>query len=478
MAGLRIANPALPGQLHPWRELAGLTRIGMELFWIALWYSNLTQINQPVSIVRAFVILGILILVSHFAARALNWEQRGAILHRGIDLVLMLLGLFLALELLLYAPAWQGPGDVARRIVSAFGERNTIPPEFWVLLACLLVWNRGIVLARSLVSADHCLTSFELGLLMFFLYGITLPFLPVRTVLGALFGFLVLGLVSMSAARIYETGRGRGGRLAGFNRVWLVGIALAALVVAGVGIVPASLIPPRVAQFAVQYLLLGLGLLAGLVVLILSPVVILILIGVQAVMPYLVRLLSLIQLSQLIAALQRIGKSSGPGGLIGRISISKPVALWGTLILVAVIILAGLSWRAWRERSTEREEGMMTASAPDLLRLLRAYLGLRFNRARDLIGRASLRRAEQLFAAARVRWIYARLMRLCARRDHPRPPAKTPLEFLPDLEELFPGRGDALREITQAYVRVRYGEAPETREEVEQLMADWKRIEN
>ncbi len=476
-AALRIAKFWEWDGIHPWRELANLSRMGMELCWIALWYSDLTQINHPISIWRAVLVLGALELFSHLLARGLNLEKQHAAVRRLVDLGVLLFNLALSLELLLYAPEWQGPVAIVGRIVSGFSVMNTIPAEFWVLLACLLVWNRGIVLARSRVSADLSLAGFQLGLLMFFFYGSTLAFLPVRTALLALAAFLLLGLVSMSAARVYETGRGRGGRLAGFNRVWLGGILLAALLVVAVGIVPASLLPPGAAQFVIRYLLVGVGLLAGLFVLILAPVALAILFAFQAVWPKLDALLQMLQLNEMLARLKGPVQGNNLENLMIRLPVTKPVVLVGVLALVVAAILAGLGWRAWRERSVAQEDGHIDFAPPDLLRLLRLFMRKRLDEAREALARGALfSRMDRLFAAARVRWIYARLMRLCVKMGHPRPVAKTPWEFLPELEGLFPGREKELGEITQAYVRVRYGEAPETREEVERLMGDWKEV--
>jgi hypothetical protein len=299
----------------------------------------------------------------------------------------------------------------------------------------------------------------------------------VGTALAALAAFLLLGLISMSAARVYETGRGRGGRLAGFNRVWLGGIFLAALLVVAVGIVPASLLPPGAAQFVIRYLLVGVGLLAGLAVLLFAPVALAILFVIQAIGPKLDALLALLKLNDIFARLKGTADSNNLDNLMIRLPATKPAVLLGVLGLVVAAILAGLSWKAWRERSAAQEEGRIDFSPPNLLRLLRLFMRKRLDEARETLARGALfSRMDRLFAAARVRWIYARLMRLAAKMGHARPLARTPLEFLPEMEGIFPGKEMELGEITQAYVRVRYGEAPETREEVERLMEDWKGI--
>ena len=81
-----------------------------------------------------------------------------------------------------------------------------------------------------------------------------------------------------------------------------------------------------------------------------------------------------------------------------------------------------------------------------------------------------------MLAAARIRRIYIQLMELCGDLGKSRPAALTPLEFLPVLMDLFPGFENDLQIITQAYLRVRYGELPETRMEVNQVEAAWAQI--
>jgi hypothetical protein len=67
-------------------------------------------------------------------------------------------------------------------------------------------------------------------------------------------------------------------------------------------------------------------------------------------------------------------------------------------------------------------------------------------------------------------------MELSEDLGRPRNPAKTPLEFLPSLNELFPALDVELARITQAYLQVRYGELPETRQEVEEVEKAWARL--
>jgi hypothetical protein len=78
--------------------------------------------------------------------------------------------------------------------------------------------------------------------------------------------------------------------------------------------------------------------------------------------------------------------------------------------------------------------------------------------------------------AVRIRRIYAQLMQLCDRLDMPRPSTATPLEYLEQLELLFPEKRSEVRTVTHAYNRVRYGEFPETPEEVQKVENAWRQV--
>ena len=83
----------------------------------------------------------------------------------------------------------------------------------------------------------------------------------------------------------------------------------------------------------------------------------------------------------------------------------------------------------------------------------------------------------RLLAAARIRWAYAQLLGLCARLGKPRHASATPLEYLPLIQPLFSGEESTLETITQAYLKVRYGELPETYEEVQAVLLGWDRLQ-
>ena len=131
----------------------------------------------------------------------------------------------------------------------------------------------------------------------------------------------------------------------------------------------------------------------------------------------------------------------------------------------------------WTDQEEDSLEYQSLLDQEDLFGLLRSALRRGLGKVADGIGQIMhLRHAKRMLAAARIRRIYARLMDLSAKLNQPRPPSKTPLEFLPELEGIFPTLSMELGTITNAYLRVRYGELPETHQEVEIVETAWKRV--
>jgi hypothetical protein len=94
----------------------------------------------------------------------------------------------------------------------------------------------------------------------------------------------------------------------------------------------------------------------------------------------------------------------------------------------------------------------------------------------QISGRINILNQRRFFGAIRIRRIYAKLMKMCERLDVPRASTVTPLEYLDELELLFPEKRAQVRMITQAYNRVRYGELPETPDEVRVVEQAWSEV--
>ena len=79
--------------------------------------------------------------------------------------------------------------------------------------------------------------------------------------------------------------------------------------------------------------------------------------------------------------------------------------------------------------------------------------------------------------AASIRRIYQTMCRAAAVSGYPRADADTPFEYLATLAKAWPENQADTRFVTDAYVKVRYGELPESAEELDTIRQAWKRLE-
>lgn len=79
--------------------------------------------------------------------------------------------------------------------------------------------------------------------------------------------------------------------------------------------------------------------------------------------------------------------------------------------------------------------------------------------------------------AASIRRLYRQMVRAATANGFPRDHTETPYEYLTTLNQAWPEGQDEVQLITHAFVRVRYGEVPETRAELEAIRTAWHTLE-
>lgn len=149
--------------------------------------------------------------------------------------------------------------------------------------------------------------------------------------------------------------------------------------------------------------------------------------------------------------------------------LSRNVQLILVLLAVAVILLVALlisrlyrqnklaarpSGRTIRHSDTDEDEG-------NLLQRLLARLGL----------------LKDWQTAVSIRRIYRKMLRAADASGYPRLEAETPYEFLKTLAKAWPNNHQEALLITSAYVKVRYGELPETDHELQAIKNAWQTLE-
>jgi hypothetical protein len=478
-------------RLRPWRELAVFASIIMEMSWIVLWYRILIRSGSAVSYPQAFGILSGLFSFSYLVTRLMDYFQVRLTLRRWIMAVLILMSLPLALTTLVDSYRFEigGIQNFFSQPVGTFAEMiNLIPAEFVVVLLVLWIWWRGISQINKQIGPTNMVSEFRSGVIAFFIYGLILPFTGDRPGL-ALYIFLFSGLLAMIASRISVLSYLRGGHKVSFDRRWLIGSTLVVSITVAISASLANLLGGRAFDLLTKiyaWIILGLTI-------IIAPLSWLLIrlifwlgekLRFAEVFQAVVNLIQKIEetLQNFFKGLDQLFKGLNSPVLqkIFNFIVSlKPLLLWGLILLAIVVILATLRYYVWREEDVGQEDLQPEIDQGNALDQLRAALRRRFSRIVDRLSQASnLRIARNYLAAARIRRIYGRLLDLSAKLDHPRPASCTPLEFLPKLDGLFPRFSGDLRTITNAYLRVRYGELSETLQEVEEVERAWQHVAN
>lgn len=78
--------------------------------------------------------------------------------------------------------------------------------------------------------------------------------------------------------------------------------------------------------------------------------------------------------------------------------------------------------------------------------------------------------------AATIRRIYQDMSWAAAKNHYPRDTAQTPHEYTHTLNQAWPDNPNQIEKITQAYIQVRYGEIPETRQEFNDIKQAWETL--
>lgn len=169
--------------------------------------------------------------------------------------------------------------------------------------------------------------------------------------------------------------------------------------------------------------------------------------------------------------------------LADNLDFLPPIPLWLVNLLCALpfVLMLGLALgsvfiflRLLRPPRDEREQGR---AAPERLFVKADVWSRGWQSLREwarLVRRYGLSR--QLLDAISVQNIYANVCRLAWRRGYPRPYSLPPDRYVPLLVEAFGGFDEPLARITEAYMRVHYGEKPVSPAELAAIQADYRAV--
>lgn len=371
-------------------------------------------------------------------------------------------------------PAWLA--GIFRDLRQANLSHENVSQDVIIFLLVVFLWWRGLVLAQRPLDGASVAFRFRLGLVM----------LAVTTVLGGLvlpwpsyyyvFLFFFAGLLGIALARAEEVAQQYGGGHSPFSLGWLATLVSVSLLVlllaAGVA---ALLTGENVSRFVgpiwdgLMLVLRGVAYVIGLMVQVLVTVLRLLLGEIS--LEKLRRDLSQLRPSQSLPQPEPYARLTAE-----QLALTRTVGtVAGVLLLVLVVALSlrRLRARAERRRGEERESVWEGTHLRRGLRDLLRHGRHRLDEAAAALGRSRLGR---LFAALTIRRIYAHVSALAAEQGYPRASYETPYEYLPTLREAFPDSREEVARVTEAYVAVHYGEAPERPQDLAAVEAAWEGI--
>jgi hypothetical protein len=353
--------------------------------------------------------------------------------------------------------------------------------EFLGSVIVIYFWRIGLTLSNYWIGTLAVGRYFRTSTILMIALGFVATSMGFIVPVLELFLLLFSGLMAMSSARISSAGFKRGGGWTPFRSSFFIIFIFSAAGVIALILALTNAVSGPIAAF-VNRLIFVIGVLFSWVAVVaFGPIFIFILGLVERILNRLKPFAGTIEeeiapaMTELQAMLQEAAQETQPFPFAARIN-----EILGLLLpILGIVLLLSLGYYALKRTRAARlwenldrdEREKLVGSLPDFLR------SLFLRGARSSIGALSeLLPVSRVIAAARIRQIYRHLLRESARLGMGREDAETPLEFLSDLQIVFPGCEDDLSLVTSAYLKVRYGEYPETRREVEEVEQAWKNV--
>ncbi len=467
-----------------WQVFTVLGVMIMEITWITPLYLLVINPGIERATVLIYVFVALSLLTSYWLARILEFLRLTPAAQRVSQVVLLVVLIAVGLLWVMPYVARTIPGATGSGLAGIpLGVSFLLSPHFLTGLAVVLIWRRGTQLARIAVGPIAVQRTFRTGLLVLLFVGVIGSGIGSGIPAFAVLLFLLAAMISMASARLSSLSVLRGGRGVPFDRGWLLNLTLMAVLVLFVIGVAALITGTVLSEFVARLFLGIIGILAFLIMLILEPLIMLLLPPLSWLLERFAALISGVPLMEesevrmpdvQMLVEELAAETTQPAWVEILNSAMAVLIIGGGIFLLAVIVLASLRQTLSRRRASMLLESDQFSVIDSPGHFMRVALQEQVDRFADRISR--LRPATQLLGAFRIRLVYAKLMALSSRRGTTRPRATTPTEFLPTLEDAFPENRDDLRIITNAYLRIRYGELPETQQEIDMVETAWDRI--
>ncbi len=437
---------------------------------------------------RLFVGLLLLMLAGFYLARFLAWlrlpvaDQRNLLV--GVGLVI----LFFAVRNINYAPeglfdfGWIG--ESLRNLTLA--GSNLWLKDLFLLMLTAVSWWRGLTLLNRSIDVVHMGRRFRVGGLYIAPFIILLASFRVDwSVLPFLLFFFITALTAMVLTRAESIEKEQTAVLASLSPRWLGFVVLLSLVTIFLGSATAVFISGQSGDTlgrglaplwnALRWGGTAIGLTASyLIAPLLEPL--------EAFFQFLIRIFraGFANLfvpnpdaqppsdgsAELMDAFSEwlMNQEAGGPGLFS--SVNWRLVILGVMLLIALIILV----QFYRKNLTSQGSGRFGKILIDVTDRL---IPTRLRRDRRKTKNEDWRNWR---AAVSIIKIYQQMTYLSREVGYPRADSETPYEYLKTLVKLWPNHKADVQLITRAYVRVRYGEFPETKQEFEAIKQAWERV--
>jgi hypothetical protein len=456
---------------NPRHELVLLASAGLEICWaygfFALVLAAMGHGDRGVSVFT----FATLVVVAIYCARFMVNSELPLRRKQALGIGLALLSIMLAIRATLFSAyglldlGWVGqvPAAAANLFIA-------FSPVSLVLIMGIYAWWRGFSLAQASFDFDGVGFRFRWGVLMVALLALINTWVGRIDIGGLLTSFFFFGLLAVALARQEDLGRSEANVALPLNGPWLGILAGSVLGVLGLGALLALVLTPQGIRFFFDLLRplepLFVVMLYALLILI-SFIVELVFNFVAAILQHFINPNAAPQPLILLQRpppeiLQQPDQLNALAAFFDPLRIVCALVLLGGVLLLLALSLNNMHRRA-RKRGNESRESVPVSLDLNPLKRLRDWL-IKPEWVVDESDVASIKR------------IYANLVRLAARRGFPRREAETPYEFMRDLRETLPTATAEERAITDAYVRVHYGEHAPAAEEVAQVKAAWKKV--
>jgi len=460
-----LSKPALFQDL--WSEISTATLYASDITWASVIFCTL--FNRPLDYLRVGLWLTFFGFFTYFGARLLAAFTKQNWMISVFSGVWLLISLFLFLKFIVYAGT---PVNLWHMFLDPFlnlSKQPVLQSVLWQMIFLVLLIRRGFTLAASNANSWRAVRSFQMGMLMFFFFGFTTTWANYLPSLVPFLLYLLFIITSLTTSRLAGLTGQVNYRLPVFTKTWFGWIFALTLTLILVGSSIGWLTGVGMLVFTDWVLRVVFGIGITILVIIFSPLITLI----GLLLPWLDNWLSSLNFENLnLLPLEILQKLNQPdpekaARITATVNQVVTILLIVVLVITAIIVIVTIRRRALRRDALGKDDQVDRALERKLARAAGFNAGFL---------RSRLDQARRWMAAARIRRVYRQLMDYCKKLDNPRLPAFTPHEFLPQLISMFPEYNSEVTLLTNVYQRVRYGEVPESLEELEEIMAAWSSI--